>query len=58
MAKKITVKQVKSAIGRPETQVKVLKALGIGRIGKKKELPDCPVVRGMVKKVAHLVVVE
>ena len=52
---KLTVKQIKSTIARPESQVKVLKALGLGRIGKTKELPDTPTVRGMIAKVAHLV---
>ncbi len=52
---KITVKQVKSTIARPESQVKVLKALGLGRIGKTKELADTPSVRGMIAKVAHLI---
>jgi large subunit ribosomal protein L30 len=51
----IKIKQVKSAIGRPETQVKVLKALCLGRIGKVKELPDTDSVRGMIAKVSHLV---
>lgn len=52
---KIIVKQVKSIIGRPESQRKVLAALGLGRIGKTKELTDTPSVRGMVAKVAHLI---
>ncbi len=52
---KIVVKQVKSTIGRPESQVKVVKALGLGRIGKTKELEDTASVRGMVAKVSHLV---
>ena len=52
---KIVVKQVKSTIGRPEAQVKVVKALGLGRIGKTKEIEDTPAVRGMVAKVSHLV---
>lgn len=51
----IIVKQVKSLIGRPESQRKVVKALGLGRIGKTVELKDTPSVRGMVAKVAHLV---
>ena len=55
---KITVRQVKSVIARPESQIKILKALGLGKLGKKKELEDCPVVRGMITKVKHLVVVE
>ena len=52
---KIVVKQVKSTIGRPESQVKIVKALGLGRIGKNKEIEDTPSVRGMVAKVSHLV---
>ncbi len=52
---KITVKQVKSTIGRPETQCKIIKALGLGRIGKTKELADTESVRGMIAKVSHLV---
>ncbi len=52
---KIIVKQVKSIIGRPEDQRKVVAALGLGRIGKTKELGDTPAVRGMVAKVSHLV---
>ncbi|MCL2017718.1 MAG: 50S ribosomal protein L30 [Alphaproteobacteria bacterium] len=55
---KIVVKQVKSTISRPESQVKILKALGLGKLGKKKELTDCPVVRGMITKVKHLITVE
>ena len=52
---KIIVKQIKSVIGRPEAQRKVIAALGLGRIGKTKELADTPAVRGMIAKVNHLV---
>ena len=52
---KIIVKQVRSTIGRPEAQVKIIKALGLGRIGKTKEVEDSASVRGMVAKVSHLV---
>lgn len=52
---KIVVKQVRSVIGRPEAQRKVIAALGLGRIGKKREIEDSPAVRGMVAKVSHLV---
>lgn len=51
----IVVKQVKSLIACPEAQRKVVRALGLGRIGKTKELSDTPAVRGMVNKVSHLV---
>lgn len=57
MAKKIIVKQIKSVIGRPESQRKVLAALGLGRIGKTSELDDNASVRGMIAKVAHLIAV-
>ena len=50
---KIVVKQVKSLIGRPESQRKVIASLGLGRIGKTKELSDTPVVRGMIAKVVE-----
>ncbi len=52
---KITVKQVRSVIGRPESQRKVVAALGLGRIGKTVDMEDTPAVRGMVAKVSHLV---
>ena len=55
MAKKLVVKQIKSVIGRPETQRRTLAALGLGRIGKSAELDDNASVRGMVAKVSHLV---
>jgi len=51
----IKIKQVKSIIARPESQVKILKALKLGRIGKISELPDTESVRGMIAKVKHLV---
>ena len=57
MAKKLVVKQIKSVIGRPESQRKVLAALGLGRIGKSNELDDNASIRGMIAKVNHLVCV-
>ncbi len=51
----IKIKQIKSTIGRPESQVKILRALKLGRIGKISELPDTDSVRGMVAKVKHLI---
>ena len=52
---KIIVKQVKSVIGRPEAQVKIVKALGLGRVGKTKEITDSESACGMIAKVSHLV---
>ena len=55
MAKKLVVKQIKSVIGRPETQRRTLAALGLGHIGKTAELDDNASIRGMIAKVSHLV---
>ena len=55
MAKKLVVKQIKSVIGRPETQRRTLAALGLSRIGKSSELDDNASIRGMIAKVSHLV---
>ncbi len=58
MAIRLKVTQVRSAIGRPPKQRATLKGLGLGRPGKSRVLKDTPEVRGMVRKVAHLVKVE
>ena len=56
--KKLRVTQVKSQIGRKYDQDQTLKSMGLGRIGKTKDLPDNESVRGMIFKVKHLVEVE
>ncbi|MEM6851807.1 MAG: 50S ribosomal protein L30 [Pseudomonadota bacterium] len=53
--KTITVRQTGSAIRRPEDQRATLKGLGLNKIGRTRELEDTPAVRGMVRKVAHMV---
>jgi len=53
---KVTLKN--SAIGRPANQRDQLKGLGLRRIGQSRVLENTPSVRGMVKKVLHLVDVE
>ena len=52
---KVLVKQVRSKIGRDPRVVSTLKAIGLGSIGKKKELSLNPSVQGMLKKVSHLI---
>ena len=52
---KIIVKQTRGLIHRPESQRKNVLALGLGRIGKTREINDTPAVRGMIARVAHLV---
>lgn len=58
MALKLKVTQVRSGIGRPQPQRLVLKGLGLRRINKCVEVQDTPAIRGMIRKVSHLVTVE
>ena len=58
MAGQIKVTLKKSGIGRKEYFTKVLKGLGLTRLNKTVVLQDTPEIRGMVRKVAHMVSVE
>jgi len=57
-ATKITVRLVRSMIGRPEKQRLVLRGMGLTKLQKVVQLPDTPQIRGMLDKVKHLVRVE
>ena len=52
---KIKIKQIASTIDRPRNQKLMIEALGLGRINKIKEHNDTPQIRGMVRKLKHLV---
>lgn len=56
--KQLKIELIKSPIGRPETQRKVLRGMGLGKMHKTVYLKDTPEIRGMVGKVSHLVSVE
>ncbi len=58
MAKKLKITQTRSIIDRPVRQKRTIKALGLGRPNYSKMHNDTPQIRGMVKKVAHLVKME
>lgn len=58
MAIKLKLTQVKSGIGRSETQNQTLRGLGLGRPNKTAVLEDTVAIRGMIRKVSHLVTVE
>jgi large subunit ribosomal protein L30 len=58
MAGQIKVTLKKSGIGRKEYFTKVLKGLGLTKLNKTVILQDTPEIRGMVRKVAHMVSVE
>lgn len=54
----LVVTQVRSAIGAKPKQRGTLRALGLGRPGRRNRLPDRPEIRGMIQRVPHLVRVE
>jgi large subunit ribosomal protein L30 len=58
MALKLKVTLVKSGINRQENQKLTLKGLGVTRMHKSVILKDTPAIRGMIRKVSHLVRVE
>ena len=59
MAKKtIKVTQIASPIGKPKYQRATLIGLGLNKLNKVSVLEDTPSVRGMIRKVQHLVKVE
>lgn len=56
--KKLKITQIRSIIDRPERQKRTIKALGLGRPNYSKIHNDTPQIRGMIRKVSHLVKVE
>jgi large subunit ribosomal protein L30 len=56
--KTVRVTQVASGNGRKPGQQDTLKGLGLNKINRSRELEDTPAVRGMIRKVAHLIKVE
>ena len=55
---KLRVKWVKSSIGYPKDQKATIQALGFRKLQQTVEHNDQPAVRGMIRKVSHLVQVE
>lgn len=53
---KITL--VKSIIGRPNSQRKTVRSLGLRKLNSFSILPDSPTIRAQIHKVCHLVKVE
>ena len=58
MAGKLKVTQIASPIGRKKDQRATLIGLGLNKMNRSRELTDSPAVRGMIRKVHHLVRVE
>ena len=55
---KIRVTQIASPIHRQKDQRATLIGLGLNKIDRSKEFEDTPSIRGMVRKVQHMVKVE
>ncbi|SDZ84696.1 LSU ribosomal protein L30P [Desulfuromusa kysingii] len=58
MATEVRVTLKKSPIGRKAYFAKVLKGLGLTRLQKTVTLQDTPEIRGMLRKVEHMVAIE
>lgn len=55
---KLKVTLVKSVIGSSETQRATVKSIGLGKLNSFSEHNDTPQIRGMIRKVEHLLKVE
>ena len=53
--KTVTVQQVGSPLRRPKDQQQTLIGLGLNKMSRRRTLEDTPSVRGMIRKVSHLV---
>lgn len=53
--KTLTVEQIGSPLRRPKDQRDTLIGLGLNKMHKRRTLEDTPAVRGMIKKVSHMV---
>ena len=53
----IKIMQIKSKIGYPVDQKRTLEALGLRKISQVVEKEDTPAIRGMIRKVHHLVTI-
>lgn len=58
MAKKLLITQKRSIIHQIEPQKRTIKALGLGRPNYSVIKNDSPQIRGMIRKVVHLVDVK
>ena len=56
--KKLQVTLKKSVIGSTDSQKATVKGLGLRKIRQSKVLNNTPAIRGMIKKVIHLVDVQ
>ena len=55
---KVQITQVRSTIKKPETQIRTIQSLGLGKINKTVEVELTPQIAGMIRKVNHLITVK
>ena len=55
--KTLRIKYTKSAIGYEKDQKATIAALGFTKLNQTRELQDTPSIRGMIRKVSHLVTI-
>lgn len=55
---KVRITQVRSVIDQPKRQKATLEALGLKRISQSREHELTPQIKGMIKKIEHLVKIE
>lgn len=58
MAGKLTIKLVRSTIGCSSRQRQTVRALGLRKINDTVQKDDTPEIRGMLRKVQHLVEID
>ncbi|MCK4389614.1 MAG: 50S ribosomal protein L30 [Desulfobacterales bacterium] len=58
MSKTLRITLKKSMIGRPEKHRRVLHSLGLRKLNKTVVLKETPPVRGMIRKVSHMLQVQ
>ena len=54
MPTKLRITQIRSAIDRPDIQKRIVRSLGIRKVSHTVEKNDTPQIRGMIKKIEHL----
>jgi len=52
---KVKITQTRSTIKRPDTQLRTIQSLGLGKVNATVEVEYTPQIKGMVRKVSHLV---
>jgi len=54
----LSIKLVRSCIGRPEKQRRIVLGLGLRKMNQVVVRQDTPEIRGMVNKISHMLAVE